>query len=76
MMFAAGSVRRSPTLRPLSSAAFGKVSSRAGSSLGVGTFVSGSSAGRALSPRASSVPSLWCGSEASAVRASVRCIGP
>lgn len=33
--------------------------------------------GRASSPRASSVPSLWCGVVAArAVRASVRCIGP
>lgn len=60
----------------MSSAALVKVFSRAGSWEFSGTFVVGTTGARELSPRASSVPSLWWGAPAIAVRASVRCMGP
>lgn len=61
-------------------AAVVKVRSRAGSWAGSAARFAASAGtrlvGRAPSPRASSVPWLNSGARVSAVRASVRCIGP
>ncbi|MDV5143617.1 hypothetical protein R1T08_04780 [Streptomyces sp. SBC-4] len=64
---------------PESADARSSVRSRPGSASGAGTGASDAvRAGREESPRASSSPSEWCGTvaPASAVTASVRCIGP
>lgn len=81
-MLAAGSCRRLSADRPVSFAARSTVRSRAGSSAFSGTTASRTVSGapvltaREVSPRASSVPCEWWGASASAVLASVRCMGP